>query len=101
MRTSQSNVPIVELALRSALTSKNSLRLEAIPTIQSAAHHVAKPGRQGLTETVATDHHARCFLRHVPSAARIPKYPLNLAKADRCIVATAIVKSELVDRELV
>ena len=74
------------------------MRPEAIPTTPSAVHHVARPGSQSVAETAATDPHARCFPLYALSAARIPKYPLNLVVIGQSIVATAIVKLELADR---
>ena len=38
--------------------------------------------------------HGRCSRQLVPSVAKIPKYPLNLAVINRCTVVTAIAKSD-------
>ncbi len=64
----------------------------------SVAPHAARQGSQNDTEMTATDPDAKCFRQHVPSVAKIPKYPLNLVPVDRCIVAIATVKSDRVDR---
>jgi len=87
----------VGLPSLSALRNKSFSNPEAILTSQSAVPHAARQGRQSDTETAATGPDARCFLRHVPSAARIPKYPLNLAVISRFTVAIATVKSDQVD----
>jgi hypothetical protein len=83
-----------------ALGNKNNLCQEAILTSLSVVPHVARKGKHGSTETVAaamamtaTDLYAKCSPRDAPSVAKTPKYPLNLAVVDRCIVAIAIAKS--------
>ena len=98
MRISQSSVPIAELLSLSALTSKSFSNPGAILMIPSAVPRAARQGSQSATETVATEPHVRCFLQHAPSAARIPKYPLNLVVIGRCIVAIATEKSDQVDK---
>ena len=57
--------------------------------------------KHGSTETVATamavtatGPYAKCSPRDAPSVVKTPKYPLNLAVVDRCIVAIATVKSK-------
>jgi len=66
----------------------------------SAAPPVARQGNQSGMETVAlaTDPSGRYSRQNVLSVAKIPKYLLNPAVTNRCIVATATLKSELSDR---
>ena len=66
---------------------------------QSAAPHAARQESQSVTETAAaaTGPDARCFPRYVPSAAKTPKYPLNLAVISQFTVAIVTVKSDRVD----
>ena len=85
----------------SALENKNNLRQEAILTSLSVVPHVARKGKHGSTETVATAMvmtatglYAKCSPRDAPSVVKTLKYPLNLAVVDRCIVAIATVKSK-------
>ena len=91
----------------SVLGNKNNLRQEAILTSLSIVPHVARKGKHGSTETVATavamtatGHHAKCSPRDVPSMVKTPKYPLNLAVVDRCIAVIATVKSNRVDSSI-
>jgi len=65
----------------------------------SAALHAARQESQNDTEVAATAAvpNAKCFLQYVLSAAKIPKYPLNLAVISRFTVAIATVKSDRVD----
>ncbi len=63
---------------------------------RSAVHRADRQGSQSVTEAVATDPDARCFPRNALSAARTPKYPLNLAVIGRFTVAIATVKSDRV-----
>ena len=55
-------------------------------------------GSQSVTETAVTGLDARCFPLRVPSAARTPKYPLNLAVIGQFTVAIATVKSDQADK---
>jgi len=59
----------------------------------SAAPHAASQGNQSVLEAEATRPNVKCFLQNVLSVAKTPKYLLNLAVVDQCIVAIAIVKS--------
>ena len=65
--------------------------------------HVARQGKHGSTETVATamamtatatHPDARCSLQYAPIVARKLKYRSSPVRADRCIVAIATVKSK-------
>ena len=100
MRTSLSNVPIVELPSLSVLRSKSFSNPEAMLMSQSAAPHAARRGSHSETETAATGPDARCSPRHAPSAARLPKYPLNLAVIGRSTVAIATVTSDQADNAI-
>ena len=62
----------------------------------SAVRRAAKQGNQSVTgiAAIATGPDAKCFPQYALSVAKTPKYPLNLAVVDRCIVAIATVKSE-------
>ncbi len=64
----------------------------------SVVPRAAKQESQSVTETVVMDldPNARCFLLCVPSAAKILKYPLNLAVISRSTVAIATAKSDRV-----
>ena len=66
---------------------------------QSAVPPVARQEKQSVMETVALaiDPSGRCSLQNAPSAARIPRYPLNRVGTSRCTVAIATVKSEPAD----
>jgi len=64
----------------------------------SAVRRAAKQGSQSVTETAVTGLNARCFPLRVPSAARTPKYPLNLAVIGQFTVAIATVKSDQADK---
>ncbi len=90
-------MPIVELPSLSALTTKSFSNPKAILMSPSAVPRVARQGSQSVTAAAATGPDARCFPRHAPSAARAPKYPLNLVVISRFTVAIAIVKSDQVD----
>ena len=90
---------IVGLPSLSALGNKNSLRQEAILTRLSVVPHVARKGKHGSTETVATAMamtatglYAKCSPRDAPSVVKTPKYPLNLAMENLSIAAIAIAK---------
>ena len=65
----------------------------------SVAPHAARQESQNDTEVAATAvvPAAKCFLQYVLSAAKILKYPLNLAVISRFTVAIATVKSDRVD----
>ncbi len=80
----------------SVLRNKSFSNPEAMLMSQSAVPRAAKQGSQSVTETAATGPDARCFPRHAPSAARTPRYPLNLAVISRFTVAIATVKSDRV-----
>jgi len=68
----------------------------------SAVPRAARQGNQSAMEVaaIATGPDARCSLQYAPSAAKIPKYPLNLAVVDRCIAVIATVKSDRVDSSI-
>jgi len=87
----------VGLPSLSALRSKSFSNLGAILMSPSVAPRAVRQGSQNDSEMTATGPDARCFLRHVPSAARTPKYPLNLAVISQSTVAIATVKSDRVD----
>jgi len=78
------------------LRSKSSSNPRAILMILSAAPHAARQEKQSDTEMIATAAvlAAKCFRQYAPSVAKIPKYPLNPVRGDRCIAAIATVKSE-------
>jgi len=65
----------------------------------SDAQLAARQGSQSVMVVVvaamATDL-ARCSPRYVPSVERTPKYRSNPVKADQCIVASAIIKTDRV-----
>jgi len=63
----------------------------------SAVPSAARQGRQSVMEAVATGPDARCILRYAQSAARILKYPLNLAVIGRFTVVIATAKSDRAD----
>ena len=71
-------------------------------TRPSAVSHAARKGKHGRTATVATaiemiatatSLDAKCFLRYVPSVAKLPRCHLNPAKVDQFIVAIATIRS--------
>jgi len=93
----------VGLPSLSALGNKNNSHPEAILIIPSAAPHAAKKGKHGRTATVATAMEmiaivtgldAKCFLRYVPSVAKLPRCHSSPAKIDLFIVAIAIIRSD-------
>ena len=63
---------------------------------QSAIPNVARQGSQSAMEVaaLATGSGARCTLQYALNAAKIPKYPLNLAVIGRFTVAIATAKSD-------
>jgi len=64
----------------------------------SDAQLAASQESQSVTEVAATvTDPARCSPRCVPSAVRKPKYRLSPVKADRCIVASATIKTDRAD----
>ena len=67
----------------------------------SAAPHVARQGRQSVTETVvmATGPGARCSQPYAPTVVKIPKCRSNPAKVDRYIVASATARIERADND--
>lgn len=81
----------------SALRNKSFSNPEAILMSPSAVPRAARQGSQSVTEAAATGPADRCFPQNVPSAARTPKYPLNLAGISRFTVAIATVQSDRID----
>ena len=58
----------------------------------------ARQESQSVTGVVATvTDPARCSPQCAPSVVRKPKYRLSPAKADRCIVASATIKTDRAD----
>jgi hypothetical protein len=49
----------------------------------------AEPGKQSVTETVATELNAKCSRQYALSVARILKYLSSLERIDRFIVVNA------------
>ncbi len=97
-------VPIAELPLPLPLGNKSSSNPKAIPTSPSAVRLAAKLEKPTATEAEAeaeavaiADRSVRCSLLYVLNVASKPKFRLNLAKANRCIVAIATAKSERAD----
>jgi len=63
-RTSQSNVPIVELLSPSVLGNKSSSNLKALPMSLNVVPHAVKPTKRSVpvAETTATVPSGKCFL---------------------------------------
>ena len=82
------------------LRNRNSLRLEVIRTILSAALRAAKPGKHNGMETMVmtTDRDGRCARQCVPSVARIAKYRSSPVKSDRSIEVIATMPSGRTDK---
>ena len=91
-------MPIVGPTSASPLRNKSYFKPGAILMSPSAVPHAARQGRQSGMEVVVTaTGHAKCFLPYAPSAAKTPKYLLNLPLAGRSIVAIVTVESDRVD----
>ena len=98
-RISRSNVPIAVLPSLSALRSKSSSHLKVILMTPSDVPRAVKPGSQSVTEIAALARglDAKCSLQYVLSVVKPRKYRLSLARADRCTVAIATVRSKWPD----
>ena len=63
----------------------------------SAVPLAVRQGSRSVMEVVAMGPNAGCSPQHVPSAAKIPRYPSNPAVINRFTVAIATAKSDLTD----
>jgi len=72
-------------------------------TRPSAVPHAARKGKHGSTATMATaigmiamatGLNAKCFLRYVPSVAKLPRCHSSPVKIGQFIVAIATIRSD-------